>query len=330
MVDRRTFLKGAGLTTATGIAGLSGCLGEVTDEDTVRLILTPAEDDVAILNQWEPMFDYLEAETGYEIDADVAADITAVHEALNANQAEIADASPTLAVHSVMNEEVADVIGIRVAFGAAQYFSLITTLPDSGIDSLSDLEGDEIALGDPSSTSGSLVPLLMLHEAGLDIGNAPEGTANDLDITFTDDHARAREEMVTRSGINASGSGAFAQVGYIPQDEFEGDEHADFREISSEYPDNLGTALEEEDDATELELVATSDPIPRAPLLARSEWEGDAREDIEAALLDVTDDDLIDPDAEEELWFTGVEPGSAEDYEPIQNLMDEIGLEMGG
>jgi phosphonate transport system substrate-binding protein len=36
---------------------------------------------------------------------------------------------------------------------------------------------------------------------------------------------------------------------------------------------------------------------------------------------------LIDPDAENELWFTSVEPGSIEDYEPVMDVVNTLGIE---
>ena len=351
---RRAFLKATG---AIGVAGLAGCLGGDGDEgddgtdggatdgddnesgdggddnesgdggdesegdDTVRFILNPAEADVEIEQQYQPMFDYLEEETDAVIEAQRTSSYTETLQAMRNDQGEIADISPSAVI---AGEGVVDVIGIRVAFGAAQYFSTITTTPDSGIEELTDLEGELIYLGDILSVSGTLVPLVMLKDAGLDVGEAPDGEPVDFDAEYSD-HTTAREQMVQRDDVMAAGTGAFSSAPYVPQEQFE-EMSDDFVEISAEY-ENAGSAIEEE--GVELQLLAVSDPLPRAPLVSRSNWDSPVREQVEEAILDVTEEDLQhEEDYEgEELWFTGVEPGDRSDYEPIAEVMDELNLE---
>lgn len=84
----------------------------------------------------------------------------------------------------------------------------------------------------------------------------------------------------------AAGVGAFSVASHIPEEQFS----EQFMEISAEA-DRVGT------DDPELQLLEESDPIPRAPLLARSDWEGDLRDDVEEALLNAEEEDLIDEDA---------------------------------
>lgn len=349
MENRRKFLKS---TAAAGVVGLSttaGCIGSLsgsddetteeteTDEsenpeteeteteteesesegETVRFILTPAESSVDVEKQYQGLFNYLEEETGVTIEPTVAGDYPAVYQSLKSDQAEIADASPTLAVVGT-DEGVVDILGIRVAYGAAKYFSLITTTPDSGIEELTDLEGETVALGSQVSTSGSLFPLYMLKEAGLDIGNAPDGNPNDFEAQWSD-HDTAREELINRADVTAAGTGAFSTAPHVPADQFP----EVFQEGSAEF-DGAG----EED--PELKLLATSDPIPRAPILVRGNWESDKREEIEQALLNAEPEDFQnDDDDAEDIWFTGLQEGDASDYEPVANVKDALGLEFG-
>ncbi|MFP9190756.1 substrate-binding domain-containing protein [Natronosalvus vescus] len=321
---RRTFLKGAGVTATAGLAGCLGDLGGSDDGDVVRFVLNPAEADVSIEDQYQPMFEYLEEETGAEIDPVLTDSYAATLTALRDDQADIADTSPSAAV---AGSDVADVIGIRVAFGAAQYFSTITTTPDSGIDELTDLEGEEVYAGSTLSVSGTLVPLLMMNEAGLDTGTAPDGDPVDFDIAY-EDHATARNQMIVRDEVKAALSGAFVSAPLVPQEQF--DDYPDFVDISAEY-DGAGSDIDDEDadPNDELKLLDVSDPLPRAPLMSRSDWDDGIRDDIEEAILNVTEEDLQhDDDYEgEELWFTGVQEGSIDDYEPIQDVLDTLGLE---
>ncbi|SMO39838.1 PhnD/SsuA/transferrin family substrate-binding protein [Halorubrum cibi] len=338
--NRRTFVKTAG---AGGVVGLAGCTGgggsgddgssgdgsssdggtagDTESTPTAQFILNPAEADVAIEEQYQPMFEYLESEVDVEIEPDRAESYTATLQAMRNDQGEIADISPSAVI---AGEDILDIVGIRIAYGAAQYFSTTTTTPDSGIDSLTDLEGELIYMGDILSVSGTLVPLTVLQDAGLDIGNAPDGDAEDFDAEYSD-HTTAREQMVQREDVMAATTGAFSSAPYVPQEQFE-EMSQDFVDISAEYE---GAGDEIESSGTELQLLAVSDPIPRAPLVTRSNWDDPVKGELEEAILNVSEDDLShgeDYDGEP-LWFTGVQDGTIEDYEMIRTVLDELGLE---
>jgi phosphonate transport system substrate-binding protein len=269
------------------------------------------------------MFDYLESEVdGIAIDPVETSSYAATLQEIRRGGGEIADTSPSAAV---AGREVADVIGIRVAFGASQYFSLITTTPDDdGVDALTDLEGEEVAMGAQLSVSGTLVPMVILKRAGLDTGTAPDGDPVDFTARYSD-HSTARDQLINNPSIKAATTGAFSTAPHVPQEQFD-EMSEDFVEISSEY-EGAGSAIEE--GGAELKLLAVSDPIPRAPLMSRADWDDPVREPIEEAILSATEEDLSHgEDYEgEELWFTGVEPGTHEDFQPIADVLDELGLE---
>lgn len=314
VANRRSFLRAAGVT---GVAGLAGCIGDLTggggrDDNEVRMILNPAEGSVDMMEQYAPLFDYIEEETDATIEATEADSYTATVEAIRNDQAELADISPSgvIAAPGQM-----DIVGIRVAYGAERYFSLITTTEDSGIEELSDIEGNVIGLSDRLSVSGSLFPLYMLNEAGLETGTAPDGDPEDFETEHSD-HDTALNTLRNRDDVHAAGTGAFTSAPYLSEDQFSDQ----FMEISAEV-DNIGSESEE------LVLLAESDPIPRAPIVSRANWDDSLKDDVESALLDVEEDDLIDEDAEEQLWFTGLVEGSVDDYEPIEDVMDALGLE---
>ncbi|WP_132058189.1 PhnD/SsuA/transferrin family substrate-binding protein [Halorussus amylolyticus] len=313
VADRRTFLRAAGVT---GTASLAGCIGELTGsgggDNEVRMILNPAEGSVDMMEQYAPLFDYLESETDATIEATEADSYTATVEAIRNEQAELADISPSGVIAA---PDQMDIVGIRVAYGAERYFSLITTTPDSDIEELSDIEGNVIGLSDRLSVSGSLFPLYMLSEAGLETGSAPDGDPENFEAEHSD-HDTALQTLMNRDDVHAAGTGAFVSTPHVPADQFSDQ----FMEISAEA-DNAGSADEE------LQLLAESDPIPRAPIVSRSNWDDSLKDDIETALLEVEEDDIVDPDAEEPLWFTGLVEGSVDDYDPIANVMDSLGLE---
>lgn len=316
MANRRDFIKTTG---ALGTIGLTaGCVGGLAGDQTpeVNFILSPAESDVDVQKQYKPLFSYLEDEADVSITSSVAKDYAAVLQALKSGQADIADAAPAVAIAGD-NEGATDVMGIRVAYGAAKYFSFITTLPDYGFESLEDLKGETIAFADALSTSGSLFPLYMLSKAGLDVGDAPQGEPKDFDGQWSD-HSTARETLINRDPVKAAGTGAFSTIAHVPKEQLP--------ERVKELNPSVDDAGSED---PQLDLLQASDPIPRAPILARRDWEADVRGDVREALLNAEEDDLVDENAEEELWFSGVQEGDVSDYDPVQAVMDELGLELG-
>jgi len=371
--DRRTFVKTAGAAGVVGLAGCSdssggdgsdggsgdgsdgsdgGTAGDSSDSVTeVTWVLNPAEEEIDIQVQYQPLFEYLESEAEVEIVEQPTASYSGTAQELR-RAAEgdriFADVSPG-AVAQIPSE--LDVTGMRVAYGAEKYFSLITTTTDSGIESLSDLEGELVASAAPTSVSGTLFPLFMLSNAGLDIGSAPSGSPEDFELR-TSDHSTAREQLIQDDRIAAAGTGAFSTAAHVPQEQFD-EMSQDFVDISAEY-EGAGEA------DPELRLLAVSDPIPRAPIVSNAAWEESLKDDLRQLMIDAPQEAFehdsqadiaealsIDPeilDMEESelsedqqadlelveahsLWFSGVVEAGVEDYDPVAELGQELGLE---
>ncbi len=328
MPQRRAVIKSMGALGTVGL--LAGCGGDggdggatATQTDSgpaeITFTLTPAESDVDVKQQYQPLFEYLESEADVSISSSVAADYAAVYSSLDAGQTDVADAAPAIAIQSA-DTGVAEVAGIRIAYGAAKYFSLITTLPDSDIEELADLEGETVAFADRLSTSGSIFPLYMLNKAGLDTGNAPDGTPNDFEGQWSD-HSQARETLINRDPVVAAGTGAFSTAAHVPKDQFP----QQFLDMSAENDGDLGT------ESPELQLLATSNPIPRAPILVRSALDEDVKSRVVDALLSAEEEDLINEDLgdDQQLWFTGLSEGTVEAYQPVRDAFDVLGVDLG-
>jgi phosphonate transport system substrate-binding protein len=327
--------------------------GDTTEDTTTTIdwVMNPAQEAIEITVQYSPLFEYLESEADIEINGMPTASYAGtVQELRRASEGDrlFADVSPG-AVAQIPGE--IDVTGVRVAFGAERYFSLITTTTDSGIEQLTDLEGETIATAAPTSVSGTLFPLLMLKNAGLDIGSAPGGSPEDFEIRASD-HTTAREQLVQDDRIAAAGTGAFSTAAHVPQEQFD-EMSDDFAEISSEY-EGAG----ERD--PQLNLLAVSDPIPRAPIVSNTAWNEPIKEEVRNLMIDApteafehesmsalaeelgVDPSLLDKEegelSEQEkadvqlvedhsLWFSGVKEADKSYYDPISTLGEELGLD---
>jgi len=361
---RRRILTATGAATTVAVAG---CLGG-GDDDAIDFVLNPAEESVDIEAQYQPLFTQIEDEFGVEMNGVKTASYAGTVEEIQAagdGDRLYADTSPS-AVPRL--GDAADVVGLRVAFGAEKYFSLMVTRPETGIESLSDLEGEDVTTQNVSSLSGGIAPFWMLQEkGGLDIGDAPDGgSAGDFNWVQADAHDTAVNSLIN-GDVVAAGAGAFVTVEHVPEDQIlDAENGQELANISPEFAD-AGTADEE------LQLLKISPSLPRAPILANSGWDDDMRQDIDEFMLnadpeqfqhdgfeladelgfdfpdelledynsgEVADDlqgeyDLSDEQVDNwdsfqqnELWFSGVTEGTAEDYEPINDFANDIGLDL--
>jgi phosphonate transport system substrate-binding protein len=357
---RRRFLAATGVTGTALLGGYAesddggsrAVVGSAQDGDPTEVtwVMNPAEEEIDITVQYQPLFEYLESEADVTINELPTASYSGtVQELRRAQEGDriFADTSPGAVAQ--IPEEI-DVTGIRVAFGSDRYFSLITTMPDSGIEELADLEGETIATAAPTSVSGTLFPLLMLKSAGLDVGSAPGGSPEDFELR-TSDHSTAREQLVSDDRIAAAGTGAFSTAPHVPKEQFE-ELSEEFAELSSEYE----SAGERE---PQLDLLSVSDPIPRAPIVSNAAWDEPRKDELRQLMIDAPEEafqhdsqaelaeqlgvdpsllerdesELTDQEREDvqlvedhELWFSGIEPATVEDYQPIAELGQELGL----
>lgn len=362
--NRRTFIKTAGAGGAVALAGCSGgdgsdggdtdggSMGDADGSATeITWVMNPAEEEIDIQVQYQPLFEYIESEADVEIIEQPTASYSGTAQELR-RAAEgdrvFADTSPG-AVAQIPDQ--IDVTGMRVAYGAEKYFSLITTTADSDVEELADIEGEVFASAAPTSVSGTLFPLFMLNNAGLDIGSAPSGSPEDFELR-TSDHSTAREQLIQDDRIAAAGTGAFSTAAHVPQAQFD-EMSEEFVEVSAEY-DGAG------ENDPELQLLAVSDPIPRAPIVSNAAWDEPLKDDVRQLMIDAeqeafehdsqadiaealnVDPAILDTDESElseeqqddlnlveahSLWFSGVVEATKEDYDPVAQLGRELGLE---
>ncbi|RBI58722.1 phosphate ABC transporter substrate-binding protein [halophilic archaeon] len=318
-VSRRRYLLGAGVATA-GIAGLSGCSGVLggsssESKETVTILLTP-DNPSDVRNTYMPMQNYLEGEIdGLEIEYRVPQDYSAIRPALKSEQAEIGMDDITL----ISNPDIMDVYGTAVTGGSAFYFSMMLTNVGSGIEKRTDLKGKHVAFADKLSTSGSIFAVYTLKQAGLNVGDAPQGQPVDFDGTWSN-HKHA-VEMLANEEADAcctwSGNGMMhVESSSIPDRIKQKDAFVD--EAASESPI--------------FKPIWWSFPIPKQPIYARKSWKSDMRDKIGQALVDADAETMkqYEPDGyDETLPFTTLKDTSMDAYQPVIKRINDLGVELG-
>lgn len=145
---------------------LGGCTKE---EESLKMVLTPASTPLEAKQMWQPIADYLAEEIGIPIELVVATDYSTAIVALKIGDADIARLGPFNYVLAVAEAEVEPIAReVSSKTGLDSYTSLIIARADSGFESLEDLEGATFAFVDVASATGYLVPMAMFGDAGID------------------------------------------------------------------------------------------------------------------------------------------------------------------
>jgi phosphonate transport system substrate-binding protein len=281
------------------------------------MLLTP-DTPSDVRPQYEPVTEMLRGEIdGLDLEVEVPQDYSAVRPALDSGQAEIGMDDVTL----ISAPDMMDLFGTAVSGGAAFYFSMMLTKPDSSIDERTDLEGKRVAFADRLSTSGSIFAVYALKEAGLDVGDAPDGDPVDFDGVWSN-HADAVQKVINDDADacctwTGNGMAYLAEDQELPQE---------VREEDS-FIGNRGNA-----DAT-LRPFWWSFPIPKQPIYARKDWESEMKGKIEQQLLD-SDEELIreympDDYNESDLPFTTLSDTTMDNYQPVIKRLNDLGIKLG-
>jgi phosphonate transport system substrate-binding protein len=158
------------LLALVGIIALAGCSSEAelgTEDNPIIMSFVPSGDTQEILASGEEIADMISEKTDLIIHANVGTDFAAVREAMGAEKAHIGWLNTFNYV--LANEKYGVDVGlVTERFGATTYKGQINVRADSGIESLEDLKGKVMCWVDPNSTSGYIIPRIMLKANGID------------------------------------------------------------------------------------------------------------------------------------------------------------------
>lgn len=305
-MERRNFLKSTGAIGAAGLTATAGCIGEFGSQPygdgTLTFVMSPTEPQDYMESQYEPVREYLaeQVEDDVEVELQYANNYSAVLRALGEGNAEIAETGPFAAALGVKGDQC-EIALQRYAYGGWTYFSVIVTNEDSNIEEPADLEGKDIAFAATTSASGSLYPLYMLQQAGLNIGDAPmSDDGADFNATWSS-HAQAFEAL-KEGQVDAAGVGRFITWDYDAGDYKEGIK----------------------------EVEQTSD-IPRAPIVVSPELSDEKADMLVSAFEEAPEEIYYGADGEEgtedDLWFGDVRGADLETYQPVIDVANDLGVE---
>lgn len=166
---RRQFLAlGVALAAASPFAVSAQVQYDGSAGKPLRVILVPADGGTedGTKKDFQPIFSAIEQSTGLKFDIKVGQSYSSVVEAMCSGAADIAWYGPASYLQAKARG-CSELLALAVSHGKSVYYSGIFARTDSGINSLADLKGKRVALGDVGSTSSFNVPVAMMMAAGV-------------------------------------------------------------------------------------------------------------------------------------------------------------------
>ena len=279
---------GSTSSTSTGSTTTSSCAHPVSLSQ-LNLGVIPADSTISVQDATKPFSDALSKQICKPVHLFVGTNYTSIITAMTSKQADVAVFGP-LSYVLAADKGNADAIlrELAPADGADHYYSYIITTPKTGIKTLADLKGKTFSFTDPASTSGNLVPRYTLKNNGLD----PD---KDLKATYVGSH---------NLSLNAVLSGK-VDAGAVASDTF----------------DNL--LKQGKFKASDIVIVAKSDPIPEGPVAVRKDMSQSDKEALQAAFLAIKD-----PAALKSLSTGGFIKDQDSSYDSIRTLAKSLGLDL--
>src|SRR5581483_9017268 len=178
------------LALVTVPMALAGRAVTAQSSNTIVWAFVPSENSQAVLDSAEALAKLVSEKTNLNIKTFVATEYAGVVEAMCNGQAQMG-ALNTFSYILASSRKCADVGLVSVRNNSTSYRGQIITLADSGIKKLEDLKGKTFCRPDPLSTSGWIIPSILLKANKID-------PATDLkqvvDVGATFDDARANVE----------------------------------------------------------------------------------------------------------------------------------------
>ena len=135
-------------------------------QTTLKVSAIPDENPTELQRKFAPLGKYLESKIGMKVEFTPVTDYAATVEGLVARKIDLVWYGGFTFVQARLKTGTAIPIAQREE--DEKFKSVFITQPNSGINSLKDLQGKTFTFGAPSSTSGSLMPRYFLMKEGID------------------------------------------------------------------------------------------------------------------------------------------------------------------
>ncbi len=283
------------LVLVLATAFLAGC-GEPelgTTDDPIIMSFVPSGDTQEILASGDQLAQMVSDSTGLTIEANVGTDFAAVREAMGAGQAHIGwlNTFNYILAHEKFG---VDVGLVTERFGSTTYTGQIIVRADSGITTLEDLKGKVMCWVDPNSTSGYIIPRIMLQANGID---------PDADFSRTVE-AGSHNNVVTQVYNGECDAGAT------------------FVDARTSIEEDVPDVMEQ------VAVLATTSDIPNDSVAFVEEFPAEMREQIVTALLEIAQSEEGKAALENLYSISGLQAADDSFYDTFRADLSRAGIDI--
>lgn len=267
------------------VAAVPAFAARDTNPDKLKVALLPDEDASTVIKHNQAFRNYLEKQIGKDIELTVTTDYSSMIEAMRHGRIDLAYFGPLSYVLAKSRCEI-EAFAAKTKNGKATYHAVVIANTSSGINSIADIKGHDVAYGDQASTSSHMIPKSMLAAAGLKAD------------------ANYREHFLgAHDAVAIAVQRGTAQVGGLSQP------------IFNSLVDR-GVI-----DAAKVKVLAVSDPFPQYPWAMQSNLDSKLKEKIRSAFYALKDKNIL-----KNLKADGMVPISDTDYNVVRNMKTSLGM----
>jgi phosphate/phosphite/phosphonate ABC transporter binding protein len=234
----------------SALAALAACIAAPRSAASdLRFGFTPVLGQAQTKAEFGPLMDYLSSALGRRVVLYVARDYGDLRTQMEAGSVDIGSFSPFAYVDAARGGRVR-IIAQSLIEGSGSYRGLIVARRDSGLRGLAGLVGKRFAFVDPKSASGYVYPRAMLLESGI----RPDKAF--AEVVFAGDHGRVIAAVLDRrvdAGAVYDGAVRIAKASGLKTEE--------------------------------LEVMASTDPIPHDAIAVRADLDPGLAARVQSALV---------------------------------------------
>lgn len=251
-ITRRVALIGASLLSTSPV------FAQGRDPSRLRVALLPDENAATIIQNAQPLKEYLEKTLSKQIELMVTTDYSSMIEAMRFGRIEVAYFGPLSYVLAKSRAPDIEPFAVGIERGSPTYNGVLIATAGGPVRTVEDIKGKSFGFGDQASTSSHLIPRAFLAKRGLVAGR-------DYQAVHVGTH-----DAVARA----------VQNGQLPAGG-----------LSKAILDNLtqrGTV-----DKTKIVEIGLSDPIPNYPMVMQGNLTPALKDAIRKAFIDMKDEAIL-------------------------------------
>lgn len=285
-MKRRRFLS---TVVAVGFVVAAGpAFADKTNPDKLRIALLPDENASTIIQNAQPLKDYLEKVLKKQVEIIVTTDYSSMIEAMRFGRIEVGYFGPFSYVLAKSKAPEIEPFAVGVEKGKPNYQSILIANVAGPVKEIKDVKGHPFAFGDQASTSSHLAPRAVLAKNGL---------KGDTDYKVV--HLGKHDAVARAVAAGQVPAGALSEP--------------IFRTLVD------GKKI----DASKVKQIGLSDPIPNYPMTLQGYLKPELKDAIRKAFLE-----LKDPAILKLFRVEGLAPATDKDYDVLRDMAKILNLDI--